>query len=140
MPDDRNLLLRSTLLALIVLTAFPTPLSAEESPSSRVKAYMTAVARAKTLGEVKPYFSKVFWDYTYAPLEDTPVAEQTRLLADTAADIKGFTVVGESVSGNKATVSMKDPQGQTSPLLMVKENGTWVIDLEDPPESFKEEE
>lgn len=123
-----NLALRYAVLALVLL-ALPSPAQAEESPSARVKAYMATLAKAKKLSEVKPYFSKEFWSYTYAPLEAASAQEQADLLAETAKDLKGFVVKGEKVTGNTATVSIADSKGQADPLLMVKENGVWVIDL-----------
>lgn len=120
--------MRYAILALVLL-ALPSPGHAEESPSARVKAYMAALARAKSLSEVKPYFSKEFWSYTYAPLESSSPQEQASLLAETAKDLKGFVVQGEKVTGDKAVVSIADSKGQADPLPMVKENGVWVIDL-----------
>ena len=130
--------MRYALLALVLL-ALPSPGQAQESPSARVKSYMATLAKAKKLSEVKPYFSKEFWAYTYAPLESTSAQEQATLLAETAKDLKGFVVKSEKIEGAKATVSMADSKGQADPLKMIKENGVWVIDLDAGPDPGENE-
>ena len=129
-----------SLIAMLLLVALPTPSLGQESPSARIKSYLATLGKAKTLNEVKPYFSKEFWSYTYAPLLDTSAKEQAQLLAETAKDLKGFVVKGETIKGNKASVSIADDKGQASPLPMVKENGVWVIDMEPVPDPGEDDD
>lgn len=131
---------KTCFLALLLLLALGMPGQAQEGPSARVKSYLATLAKAKTLAQVRPYFSKEFWDYTYAPLADAPASEQAQLLAETARDLKGFSVKGEQIKGATATVSIADPNGEETPLAMIKENGVWVIDLDAGPDSGEEEE
>lgn len=118
-------------LLLLLLATLALPSLAQDGPSARVNAYLELLPQAKTLLEVKPYFSKEFWDYTYAPLLELSEGEQAELLTETAESVRGFTVKKESVSGNKAKVTMADPKGVATDMPMVKENGVWVIDLEE---------
>lgn len=116
---------------LILFVALALPGIAQDGPAARVQAYLSHLPSAKTLIEVKPYFSAEFWDYTYAPLLDLPPQEQAEVLTDTAESLKGFTVKNETISGNKAKVGVTSPTGEDTHLPMVKENGSWVIDFGD---------
>lgn len=124
---------------LLYCCALALPVLAVEGPAARVKAYLEALPRARTLAQVRPYFSAEFWSHTYAALEDAPASEQAELLADTAKSVQGFSVRGETVSGNKAKVSVANEKGQVDPMAMVKENGVWVIDMEWRPDDSTED-
>jgi hypothetical protein len=127
-------------LVTLALFALTSPCLGQEGPSARIQSYLVALAKAKTLNEIKPYFSAEFWAYTYAPLLDSTPAEQAELLAETAKSLQGFLVKGETITGTKATVSMADPKGEVSPLQMVKENGVWVMDLDSVPDDSTEDD
>ncbi len=130
--------IRQIAALLVFCCAVLTPAVAQDGPAARVKAYLAALPKAKTLTQVKPYFSAEFWSHTYAPLEDAPAAEQAEVLAETARDVKGFVVQGETITGNRAKVSVANEKGQVDPLMMVKENGVWVIDMEWRPDDSTE--
>lgn len=129
---------RSFTALLLFCCAFSSPAVAQDGPAARVKAYLAALPKAKSLTQVKPYFSAEFWSHTYAALEDAPAAEQAELLSDTAQSVEGFVVKGETISGNKAKVSVANEKGQVDPMAMVKENGVWVIDMEWRPDDSTE--
>jgi hypothetical protein len=121
---------RNTFITLILLLALGAPGLAQQGPALRVKSYLEMLPKARTLAEVRPFFSREFWDYTYAPLLDAPAQEQAELLADTAKELQGFSVKGESIDGQRATVDIADAKGQVTPLVLIKENGVWVIHME----------
>lgn len=117
-------------LTLLLLAMMLTPGSAQDSPSLRVEAYLRDLPQASRLEQVRGYFSSTFWDYTYAPLLDTTPQEQAELLQETAESVRGFQVVNHDIQGERATVTLTGPDGETSTVLMVREQGAWVIDLE----------
>lgn len=114
------------LLCLVVL--FPTATVAQETPTARFNAYLQATAKATSFSQVRPYFSKEGWNKAYGDLGGMTPQDEAEILKVTAEDFKGWTVKSEKVKDGKASLVVGPAKGQTTDVLMIKENGAWVID------------
>jgi hypothetical protein len=125
MPDLRT---RQIATLLLLLFALATPLLAEESATARFTAYLSAMRKAKSFADIRPYFTDKGWSQTYADLETAPQQDQARMLSDTADELKGWKVSKETLKEGKAILTVGPGKGEGTEVLMIKKNGHWAID------------
>lgn len=105
-----------------------TPSLAQEGPSERFNSFLKTTSSAKVINDIKPFFSSRSWQSEFSFIEDASDEEKKEFLKDGLSDFQGWTVKKESVEGNKATVFVQTKDGKDAEILMIKENGSWVID------------
>ncbi len=116
------------LIFLCLLLFLPIASRAQESPTARFNTFLSTLSKATSLSQLRPYFSKEGWAKAYGDLPTLPSEEETELVKATADDFKGWTVKSEKIQDGKASLVVGPAKGQTTDVLMIKENGAWVID------------
>ena len=119
---------RPTFLALILLFALALPTAAEDSPGIRFKAYMAALDKATTFAQIKPFFTATAWEGAFGEFGSLAASEQSGVLDEMRKEFKGSKILSESVKDGQATLSIGAKKDKQTPVLMIKQNGVWVID------------
>ncbi len=122
-------MLRGFCLTLLALSLFVgTPVFAQESPSARFNNYLSVMSNATSFSQVKPFFSAKAFEEAYGSHLDLDAQDQVEVLKSTSEMFAGWTVKSEKIDGNTATLVLASPKGETTEAILVKENGTWLLD------------
>lgn len=121
-------MLNRILVLLYLVVLFPSATLAQETPTARFNAFLSAMSKATSLSQVRPYFSKEGWNKAYGDVGELSAQDEAELLKISAGDFQGWTVKSEKIKEGKAALVVGPAKGQTTEVLMIKENGAWVID------------
>ena len=125
--------MRMAVVAALYLAILATGLQAQApnpDPLATYKQYLTVLAKAKTLQELLPFYTKQLAD----GLRKMPADMQGNYLKMNARTLTDLKVTKQNVTGDKAEFQMtaKTPAGAatTGSATLVKEGGAWKVDDE----------
>ena len=125
----RKILVLVVALASLALVAAACGNKAGSSPTATAKAFYDAV-KAKDVAAIKGTMSKASLDMMekFAKMQNKSLDEA--LKEPNSSNPPAFEAQNESITGDTATLEVKDEKGKWEKLPFVKEDGQWKIALD----------
>lgn len=123
--------MKNTALLLMLLVALCAPSAAQEvdEAKARYNVFLQTLQNAKTLQELKPFYSQDAWGSISGKSSDVKAQILGLVVLRTA--YAGTRVTGAKQEGAKVRIDTETPhQGRTikGHTLMVSEHGAWVME------------